>query len=353
MQLYQRGSDTDRKGETMLAPKLPSRRMMLALQFVLALCVPAAAMAEEIVRPDVLINTENAVFLNDGRYFVAGSAGVHQIKREADTRPGCQLDPARGLTLCTVLPPEFRGDVCLYSGLTTDGETLYAACTVTDGSALAALAPTKAALIRIRPKLDAYEIAVSYFEQPTWYNGMAMIDGKTLLMSRSLTGTIGTVITGAEGPAIDRVEITNPDTLALRVRPWLAASPAYLLPNGIQVENGYAYFVGGQNVFRIRIRPDGSAGVPALLYQTPINHTFDDLIIVGDYLAIAEIAILNGLGVNSITFVKKTGSLFPRRIATGNIQISSLAVDPGTFGAAGALIGTSFFQGGIHRFENR
>jgi hypothetical protein len=111
---------------------------------------------------------------------------------------------------------------------------------------------------------------------------------------------------------------------------------AYLLPNGLQVENDYVYFVGGQNVFRIRIRPDGSAGVPALLHQTPINHTFDDLIIVGDYLAIAEIAILNGLGVNSITFVKKTGSLFPARIATGNIQVSSLAVDPGTFGTPGA-----------------
>jgi hypothetical protein len=136
-----------------------------------------------------LINTENAVFLNDGRYFVAGSAGVHQIKCEADTRPGCQLDSARGLTLCTVLPPEFRGDVCLYSGLTTDGGQLYAACTATDGSALSAVAPKKAALIRIRPKPDAYEIAVTYFEQPTWYNGMAMIDGKTLLMSRSVAGT--------------------------------------------------------------------------------------------------------------------------------------------------------------------
>jgi hypothetical protein len=252
-----------------------------------------------------------------------------------------------------VLPPELRGDICLYTGLTTDGQQLYAACTVTGGSPLAALAPPKAALVRIRPIANEYQIAVAYFDQPSWYNGMAMVDGRTLLMSRSVTGLIGGVLTGDSGPAIDRVEIVDQDALALRVTPWLASSPTYLLPNGIEVENGYAYFVGGQNVFRIRIREDGSAGVPVLLYQTPINHTFDDLIIVGDYLAIAEIAVLNGLGVNSITFVKKSGSLFPRRIPTGDIQISSLTVDPGTFGVAGALIGTSFFQGGIYRFVNR
>src|SRR5690606_2234643 len=209
------------------------------------------------VLPNVLVNTENAVFLDDGRYFVAGSAGIHEITPQVDTRPGCETDPVQGLSLCTVLPPELHGDTCLYTGMTTDGAQLYAACTVTGGSPLGVLMPPKAALVRVRPEGDGYDIAVSYFKQPTWYNGMAVVDDDTLLMSRSLTGSI----TNAEGPAIDRVDITDEDTLALQVTPWLNASPTYLFPNGIQVENGYAYFIGGQNVFRIRIRQDGSAGI--------------------------------------------------------------------------------------------
>lgn len=330
-------------------PALKSRSWRSALPLPLLLSLlPTGALAEEIVTPSTLVNSENAVFLDDGRYFVAGSAGIHEIKQQADTRPECQVDPSQGLTLCTVLPPELDGDICLYGGMTTDGAQLYAACTVTGGSPFGVLAPAKAALVRIRPEADGFDITTSYFEQATWYNGMAVMDDGSLLLSRSLTGSI----TNADGPAIDRAEIMNDDTLALRVRPWFSASPTYLLPNGIQVDNGYVYFVGGQNVFRIRVGRDGSAGTPLLLHQTLPNHTFDDFIIVGDYLAIAEIAIVNGLGVNSITFVRKTGSLFPRRVLTGTIQLSSLAVDPGTFGQPGDLIGTSFFQGGIHRFNN-
>lgn len=332
-------------------PKLPLHPSRRALPLLLLLLLfSTGAQAEPIVQSNVLVNTENAVFLDDGRYFVAGSAGIHEIKPEADARPECYADPLLGLTVCTVLPPELDGDTCLYTGMTTDGNALYAACTIYGDSVLAALLPPQAAaLIRIRPEGDDFDVTVSYLDEPTWYNGMAVVDSDTLLASRSLTGAL----TNAGGPAIDRIDITDEDTFELSVTPWLSSSPSYLLPNGIQVDKGYAYFIGGQNVFRIRIRQDGSAGIPILLYQTVLNHDFDDFVIVGDYLAIAEIAILNGLGVNSITFVRKTGSLLPRRVPTGAIQLSSLAVDPGTFGTAGDLIGTSFFQGGIHRFESR
>lgn len=315
--------------------------------FLLVLVLPSAARAEEIVRPDVLLNTENAVFLNNGRYFVAGSAGIHEVKKEPDARPQCWKDTAKGLTVCTVLPPQLQGDVCLYTGMTTDGERLYAACTVAGASPLDVLIPPKAALVRVSPAGDDYDVTVSYLAEPTWYNGMAMLGTGTLLASRSASGAL----TNVPGPAIDRIDIVDANALAIRVRPWLSASPSYLMPNGIVVDDGYAYFIGGQNLFRIRIRSDGSAGTPVLLHQTAPNHVFDDLTVAGEYLAVAEIAILNGLGVNSITLVRKAGSLFARRIPTGMIQMSSLAVDPGTIGATGDLIATSFFQGGIHRFD--
>ena len=87
-----------------------------------------------------------------------------------------------------------------------------------------------------------------------------------------------------------------------------------------------------------------------LLYQTTINQVLDDLTVRGDWVAIGEYAIVNGLGLNSISLIHKTGLVAPIRLPTGMTQVSSLAVDPGTFGTPGGFIGTSYFQGGIHRF---
>ncbi len=310
----------------------------------LALGITSTAHADQLVSSSILKSTERGLFMTNGRYFVAGQGGIHEIKRSVDTSPNCQMDPASGNTVCLLVSTAYGADTCNFSGMTTDNTYLYAACTVADGTGvLSQLAPPKrAALFRIKPGAGATaEVKIKPFPTPVWYNGMAMLDASTILMTPS--APLGTK------PAIVKLKITS-TALDHTVSEWLPGSVLYLLPNGIQVSNGYLYFSGGQNLFRIQIKSNGSAGIPVLMYQTTINQVIDDLTVRGDWVAIGEYGIVNGLGINSITLVHKTALGPPVRLWTGLNQVSSLAVDPGTFGTPGSFIGTDFFGGGIHRY---
>ena len=206
------------------------------------------------------------------------------------------------------------------------------------------VAPKRSALVRIKPGSGSTpaEVKITPFASNAWYNGMAMLDAHTILMSPS--SPLGTK------PAIVKLKIRNSATLDHSISDWLPGSPLYVLNNGITVDKGQVYFVGGQNLWRVAVKSDGSASLPVLLYQAPVNKALDDLVINGDWIVVAELGILNGLGVNTLTFVHKTGLVVPAKWWTGLVQLSSLAVDPGTFGTPGAYIGTSYFQGGVHRY---
>jgi hypothetical protein len=307
----------------------------------------SAVHAETLVSPTALPSTERGMFMSNGRYFVAGKSGVHEVKRAADNSANCKLDSASGFTLCQLVAPPFEGDTCDFSGMTTDNTYLYAACTVwaDSASALSALNPPKrAVLFRIKPAANstAAEVKTKNFASQRWYNGMTMLDSSTILMTpSSLLGSDSAVV---------KLKITNTSTLAHTVTEWLSGSVLYLIPNGIQVSDGYLYYVGGQSLYRIKITSTGSAGVPFLIYQTPTTSVLDDLNISGDWVSVAEIGIVNGLGLNSITVVNKTGLVTPYRILTGMTQVSSLVRDPGTFGATGSYVATSYYQGGILRY---
>lgn len=324
---------------------------------VAALSIPLAlagtAQADTLVSNKTLTSTENAVFTEDGRYFVASNEGIKEIKPYSDPSPNCTRDSAKQYSVCDVVPSTLNGDPCFYSGMTTDGTYLYAACSIyRSENVLDRIGkPEKAALVQVLPgHQHNHEVRTHYFDQPKWYNGMAMLDSDTLLMSSSLSGILTAAISGVEGGAIDQVDILDRGSLSVNVSTWLDESLFYFLPNGIQSDGESVFFVGGQNVFRVPVRSDGSAGYPRLLHQVALNKVLDDFTIDGDQLVIAEDAIINGLGLNSITLVNKRGSLAPPKILTGMTQLSSLMVDPGTFGTAGDFIGTSFFQGGIHRY---
>jgi hypothetical protein len=321
------------------------RHFLCKLLFCAFALGATGAQADQLVSPTLLKSTERGLFMSNGRYFVAGQNGIHEVKRSVDNSAHCQMDPASGLTLCLLVSTQYGADTCNYSGMTTDNTYLYAACTVAQtGSILSQLAPPKrAALLRIKPGAStADEVIVKPFAEPVWYNGMTMLDKSTILMTPS--APLGTK------PAIVKLKITHTGTLAHTITEWLPGSPLYLLNNGITVSNGYLYFVGGQNLFRIHIKSDGSAGFPVLLYQTTVNQVLDDLTVKGDWVAVGEYAIVNGLGFNSITLIHKTGLAAPVKLWTRSTQASSLAIDPGTFGTPGSFIATDYFQGGVHRF---
>ncbi len=323
---------------------LLSKPLLLAA-LALGLATTPAAQADTLVSPATIKSTERGVFLN-GRYFVAGQHGIHEVKRSADNSTNCKLDPS-GLTVCLLVSTVYGADQCDYSGMTADNTYLYAACTVADKTAAIPLLapPTRAALFRVKPAAassTAAEVVSKAFTTPVWYNGMTVLDSNTLLMTPS--APLGTK------SAIVKLKITNTLTLAHTITEWLPGSPLYLLNNGVTVNNGNVYFVGGQNLWRIPVKSDGSAGIPLPLYQTTINQTMDDLTVKGDWVVVAEIGIINGLGLNSLTFVHKTGLGPTYKLWTGLTQLSGVLVDPGTFGTPGAYIATSYFQGGVYRY---
>lgn len=326
--------------------KLLSKPLLLC---ALALGLAAAsttARADQLVSPSLIKSTERGVLLN-GRYFVGGQHGIHEIKRSADSSPNCKIDAGSGLTVCLLVSTVYGADQCDYSGMTADNTYLYAACTVADKTAaIPLLAPPKrAALFRVKPAAGsstAEEVKSKPFATPVWYNGMTVLDSNTLLMTPS--APLGTK------SAIVKLKITNTLTLDHTIKEWLPGSPLYLLNNGVTVSNGHVYFVGGQNLWRIPVKNDGSAGLPFLLYQTTLNQTMDDLTVKGDWVVVTEIGIINGLGLNSLTFVHKTGFGPTVKLWTGLTQLSGVVVDPGTFGTPGAFIATSYFQGGVYRY---
>lgn len=303
------------------------------------------AQATELVDSSLMAESENGVFMDNGRYFVAGSSGIQEVKSYNDNSSNCEQDSGSGKTVCTLVETNLNGNQCFYSSLTTDNYYLYATCTVwKDGLLGTFQEPKYSAFLRILPgSSQADQVIVREFDQPVWYNGMTMLDSNSILMTQSVSSQ------GSGNSAIVKLDITNQLTADFTISDWLPSSIAYLNPNGVKYENGYVYFVGGQNLFRIPVRWNQKPGIPVLMYQTTINEMLDDFTIIGDWLAITEVALINGTGTNNVTFVHKHGWISPYKIPTGFLQLSSLAVDPGTLTYAGDLIGTSYYQGGLYR----
>lgn len=322
-----------------------SRAKTRLTALLLAFCA-GAANAEAIVSADSLPATENGVFTADGRYFVAGGAGIHEV-RPADpggvVPQGCALDHLHGHAVCQLVAPALDGAPCFFTGMTTDGVYLYAACTATDNI----VRPSAAALFRIRPGADEAQVKIGRFATPVWYNGMAMAPDGGILMSNSAAGTAHR----GPGAAIVKASLkgSSGDELLFELSDWLPASFNYFMPNGIAVDGNTAYFVGGQNLFRIAIKPDGRPGLPIPIYLTGGGQLLDDLTLAGNRVAVAEIAMY-GIGFNRIVSVPKSGWGLPRTLSTGAVRLSSLAVSPGDLGRKGELIATSYFESGLHLF---
>ena len=326
--------------------------MKWAMSLLFVLAAMQAQAQQQVVGSQRLPQAERGVFTLDGRYFVISGAGVEEIKRSPDSSTNCSQEATQLLTICTLVRPVLNGTPCTFTGMTTDGIYLFAICSVN----LAVTQPVSAAaLFRILPGPSAAsEVKIRSFDNPTFYNGMTVLGPNTLLLTDTSSGLLNILLGNRDVSAVTKLTITNEATLDFQLSEWLPASPLLLAPNGITRDGNFVYFVGGQSLFRIRVLPDGSAGIPILIYQAALTQTMDDLVAVGNRIAVAEIALVNGvLGANSITFVNKAGLGEPVRVSTGLLQLSAVAVDRGTLFDPGDIIATSFFQGGVYRFSLR
>ncbi|MBB6521502.1 hypothetical protein [Pseudoteredinibacter isoporae] len=309
-------------------------------------CVLSVSLqAREVVSPDLLTATENAVFTDDGRYFVAGSDGIHEIRDEPAAN--CAQDFNSDLYVCPLVAPALENESCIFRGMTTDGTYLYASCAVHPKNNTLFPA-TRSALFRVLPGTDGVdELITRDFDDVLVPNGMAVgMDGSLYLSDTN--ASLGIL----KKTAIVKLTFTDETTLDFVTEPWLPASPLYSLPNGLQIDGDTVYFVGGHNLWKIKIRGDGSAGFPILTYHTHgVTKLMDDLVILPNAIAVAEFGLINGLGFNKIVLIKRRGFGFPRKILTGLTQLSSLAWEEGDLFTPGSFVGTSFLQGGLHEFE--
>lgn len=308
-----------------------------------------------LISEEVLVNTENAVFTNDGRYFVAGQHkdpsldwGIYEIVKAAS---GYAVDRIVAGTLeigSTRYP-------CAFDGLTSDGTCLYASATVhLQGK------PTQidyGALFRILPRADSVEVSVAHYDQDQLhlYNGMAVDPGGAIYMSNSYA------IKEGDDTAIYKVTIEDHDDFTIRITPWLPVNPFRdIHPNGIQIKDDVMYYVSGKGLHKIGMTPSGP-GSPTLLYTSLVaSNLMDDLVILPDNrIAVAEIDVLMptlfalpGLGINQIIIVDPIEPLTRRSLIFNSpYTVSSLAYDRGGLFTGGTLIATSYFNGGIREMR--
>ena len=284
--------------------------------------------AINIISGTELPNTENLAFTSDGSLYVAQAAyggSIYRISKDANGKYKAH-DFVQG------------PDNCRFSGMTSSGITLYAACqTQSSGTYLMKVELLDDILDIQSKKLDIdHGLA----------NGMAVGPDGSIYISDS-----NSVVT-----TIMKVTITNPDTFEFTVEPWLSKEYAINMPNGIQIEGDLMYFADRYKIRTIKIEADAPGAVEDF-YTTDNSMLIDDFAITPTHLAIAEIsymsAVMNGAGAGGHTIIldKEDGKQLQKIEATQKYQPSSVIYDSEGIFAEDALFVTDYFLGGLYLIE--
>lgn len=332
--------------------------------------LPKIDSGTELVGKDVLKRTENGVFTNDGRYFVAGQHadpalnwGIYEVVKNGEHYDVKQIVPG----VVELNSPELhvtRPVSCQFLGLTTDGTYLYATARVNFELSLAHI--DAGALVRILPSKDPVEVAIApydkYKDELHVFNGMAVGADGSIYMSNSYPNRFYPFSNGHDW-AIYKVTIIDQDDFRIQMRPWLPRVNWFGInyPNGIQISDDKMYYASGNSLFQIALTSNGP-GTPIPLYMalTPFN-SLDDLVILPDHRVavaefnlgswmISELAGFNSFGPNNIVIVDPHQRQNPEIIATLRYPVSSLAYRPGNALTNDNFVATSWAQGGIREF---
>ena len=255
-----------------------------------------ACVIEQPIAPSQMRATENSVFTDDGRFFVIGENAAREswifevVHNNDDTYS--QIEYVRG-TLAGTLNGELGGDAlgeaCVFGGLAVQGNTLYAAC-------------NHIALYQVNTELGSEQVKSGRFTAENFIakdegdtfnpklffaNGMA-VDGRGhIYVSNSYATNIfdPTVITQvkiADGFAGSELVFTH--------QPWIKAGDYALdfFPNGIQIEDDILYYASLNEIRKVRINDDASAGDMNLHYRGLMTDAFD---IFDGFLALASVSL--------------------------------------------------------------
>jgi hypothetical protein len=328
---------------------------------------PYCALAE-VLTPKQLGNSERGAFTADGRFFAIGlrpepeGDGLYWLVEV--TRSGTGYTSTNVLTGTLegtsdgTLGGQPKGDACGFSGMTVQGDVLYAGCFATDG---------RASLVQIdtaTEEVRAGAFTTCNFEpgaQPCkpisiYPNGMAIDhEGRIYTSNTQAYGIAGPAVTDY---SIAQIEIDpeqpDPGQLKFTFRSWLTKNVFNdsVAPNGIQIRDDVLYYVGGANVNAVPILADGKAGPLRVLFSGPAISLIDDFAL-GD----GELLIARALPANIGRLRWPTGAKTAREITTCPMPAlgaaSSLTYQPtvdsgeGLF-PAGTIVVTSFFGGGLY-----
>ncbi len=280
-----------------------------------------------------LPHSENGTFTDSGRLFVASTdygESIYEITKNSDGSYN---------SIPAVQGPEN----CRYTGLTSSGNTLYAACqTSSSDTFLTQIKVSEDGLSTISKKLP---------NNPALANGMAVGPDGSIYISDSQNAYSMT-----KSAPIFKVTITNDETFEFTVEDWLGTEHIIKFPNGVQIEGNTIYFADHYKVRTIEIDENGNPGAIDDFYTTTSANLIDDLTITPDYIAISEIKYptsANGSNTTGHTILidKESGETVKQIAADKIYEPSSIIYDrDGVFGEESLFV-TDYFKSGLYEIK--
>lgn len=238
--------------------------------------------------------SEGSAFTPDGRFYVIGGDqpfsygpngiivnGVSSIYEVRKSSGGKYTNTA-------IVNGNVAGKTCYFGSLAASGYILYATCTdvsqLMPASVLYRVDTRKAAN-------DPNRVAMVPLTTPAFQpNGMAVDKNGDLYIPNS-AAFVATVMYGVPNvPAIVKVKIADVAAFRITETGWLPALFGGFAPNGLAISGNQLYLPSLNVIYRVPILPGGSAGAPAIVYQTAKTNLFDNVrLLPGNLLAVPEI----------------------------------------------------------------
>lgn len=237
--------------------------------------------------------SEASVFTPDGRFYIVGGDKPFTYGANGVIVNGVssiyEVKKANGkYTNVAIVNGNVAGRTCYFGSLAAAGYVLYA--TYTDVSQLM----PASVLYRVdtrKAASDPSRVATVPLTTPAFQpNGMAIDRNGDLYIPNS-AAFVATMLYGVPNvPAIVKVKITDPAAFRITETGWLPALFGGFAPNGVAIAGNQLYMPSLNVIFRIPILPGGSAGAPAIVYQTAKTNLFDNVTLLpGNLIAVPEI----------------------------------------------------------------
>jgi len=306
--------------------------------------------------------TENSTFTDDGRFFVIGKnssdeSWIFEVVKDSQGNHS-QIEYVKATTEGTVdgsLTGATEGEDCTLGGLTSSNNTLYAACGDFLSSTDITLfeVNTEVGIERVRTGRMSSDNFLPLDPSDTYHsafffaNGMEVDDAGHVYLSNSQAFLL------TDATVISQVVISatsDPSELTFTHQPWLKTGDqgSDFFPNGIRIEDSVLYYATQNEIRKVRMNADYSAGEMATHYRGLMTDDFD---LHDGYIALATVSLPGAMIVLPPgDFDEMVKPIYAVPLAKIPSSVSYQHNNPAgdTVFKNGSFIVTSFFGGGIY-----